>query len=476
MTDKELDLVLAQGESYRIEFKEELTNLDREMVAFANASGGFIYLGISDHGEIKGFSFNNKIKSQIQDIANNCDPPVKILIKELKNIVRIEVREGDDKPYRCTKGFYNRTGPNSQKMNRDEIIDFVKAEGKVRFDEMVKRDFGINDFDESKFERFLKMAGISKILDTPTILKNLHAADFQGKDVFYYNTAVLFFAKNLDEQYFHTTVTCALYKGKDKVTILDRKDFNKDIVDNIDQTMIYLKQRLNVRYEFDGNPARIEIPEIPWEALREAVINAVIHRNYFEKGANVMVEIFDDRVEITSPGGLPKGLKEEDFGKISILRNPNIANLMQRIDYIEKMGTGIARMQKLLANAGLKPLQYEFSGFVRAVFQRQTKITTQETDGTTPQATPQATPQVTPQVTEQATEQATQERITSLLNFCKIPRSRQEMQKFLGLQDREYFRQEILAPLITAGLLTPTIPDKPNSPKQKYVIVENSDE
>ena len=111
MTDKELDLVLAQGESYRIEFKEELTNLDREMVAFANASGGFIYLGISDHGEIKGFSFNNKIKSQIQDIANNCDPPVKILIKELKNIVRIEVREGDDKPYRCTKGFYNRTGP-----------------------------------------------------------------------------------------------------------------------------------------------------------------------------------------------------------------------------------------------------------------------------------------------------------------------------------------------------------------------------
>ena len=119
--------------------------------------------------------------------------------------------------------------------------------------------------------------------------------------------------------------------------------------------MIYLKQRLNVRYEFDGNPARIEIPEIPWEALREAVINAVIHRNYFEKGANVMVEIFDDRVEITSPGGLPKGLKEEDFGKISILRNPNIANLMQRIDYIEKMGTGIARMQKLLANAGLKP-------------------------------------------------------------------------------------------------------------------------
>lgn len=104
--------------------------------------------------------------------------------------------------------------------------------------------------------------------------------------------------------------------------------------------MPYLKQHLKVRYEFDGSPARKEIPEIPYEALREAVINAVIHRDYFEKGVNVMIEIFDDRVEITSPGGLPKGLKVEDFGKVSLLRNPNIANLMQRIEYIEKMGSG----------------------------------------------------------------------------------------------------------------------------------------
>jgi len=134
-----------------------------------------------------------------------------------------------------------------------------------------------------------------------------------------------------------------------------------------------------------------------------------------------------------------------------------------RIEFKEEL-TNLDREMVAFANAGLKPLRYEFSGFVRAVFQRQTKITTQETDGTTPQATPQATDQVT------------KERIISLLNFCKIPRSRQEMQKFLGLQDREYFRQEILAPLITAGLLTPTIPDKPSSPKQKYVIVEKSDE
>lgn len=137
-------------------------------------------------------------------------------------------------------------------MNRDEIIDFVKVEGKVRFDELIKLDFSADDFDETKFDKFLRMAEISRLLDTPEMLKNLHVAEIQGKDTFYYNTAVLFFAKNLENQYYHTCVTCALYKGIDKVTVLDRKDFNFDIVDNIDQTMIYLKQHLKVRFEFSS--------------------------------------------------------------------------------------------------------------------------------------------------------------------------------------------------------------------------------
>ena len=445
-------MVLAEGEGYRIEFKEQLSNLDKEFVGFANASGGFIFLGIADDKSVKGFDITNKVKSQIQDIARNCDPPVQILFEEFQNILIVEVREGTDKPYRCTSGFYNRTGPNAQKMNRDEILEFVKSEGKVRFDELIKRDFSADDFDETKFDQFLRKAGISRVMETTSMLRNLHAAEIQQSQCFYYNTAVLFFSRNLADHYFHTCVTCAIYKGVDKVTVLDRKDFNRDIVESIDEAVLYLKQHLKVRYEFDGSPARREIPEIPYEALREAIINAVIHRDYFEKGANVMIEIYDDRVEITSPGGLPKGLKVEDFGKVSLLRNPNIANLMQRIEYIEKMGTGVMRMQKLLAEAGLEPLKYEFSGFVRAVFRRFP---------------------VTEQATEQATEQVGGEKLHAILDFCSEARSREEIQVFLGLKHREHFRAEILAPLLKAGLLVPTIPDKQNSPKQKYITVRS---
>jgi ATP-dependent DNA helicase RecG len=315
-------------------------------------------------------------------------------------------------------------------------------------------------------------------METEEMLKNLHAAEIQLNICYYYNTAVLFFAKNLDRHFFHTCVTCALYKGLSKVTILDRKDFNGDIIDSIDQAMIFLKRHLNLRYEFDGFPARKEIPEIPYEALREGVINAVIHRDYFEKGANVMVEIFDDRVEIANPGGLPRGLRIENFGKESILRNPNIANLMQRIEYIEKMGTGILRMQKLLADAGLPPLRYELSGFVRAIFYRYPaagRFAEQVSDYQYPPSTPQVPPKYPPS-TPQVVPLVNDEKLQKVLLFCAEPKSREEIQFYLSLRDRKYFRVKILLPLLKKGLLIPTIPDKPNSPRQKYVAARGGRE
>jgi ATP-dependent DNA helicase RecG len=190
MTEKELKYILEQGEGYRIEFKELIAGLDKEMVAFANASGGFIYLGINDKNQITGIEADNKFLSQVQDIAQNCDPPVKIIPRKYKNILIVEVREGSDKPYRCSTGFYNRVGPNSQKMRRNEIVEFVKSEGKIRFDEMVNRDFQKKDFDEEKFEKFLRLAAISRVMETEEILKNLHAAEIQLNACYYYNRLV----------------------------------------------------------------------------------------------------------------------------------------------------------------------------------------------------------------------------------------------------------------------------------------------
>ena len=141
---KNLKLILKKGENYKIEFKEDVyKKLDREIVAFANASGGYIYLGVTDNGEIKGINITSKLKSQIDDIAKNCDPKISIVFQELKKeknlIVRVE--EGKKKPYRCSSGFYIRSGSVSQKLNTEEIRDFMEEVDRIKFDIVRCKEF-----------------------------------------------------------------------------------------------------------------------------------------------------------------------------------------------------------------------------------------------------------------------------------------------------------------------------------------------
>ena len=167
MDKEKLKLILEEGEGQFIEFKEnsDAKNLAKEITAFANSEGGKIFLGISDKGEIKGIEINNQLKSQIQDIASSCDPSVKIKLETLENILIVNVEEGGSKPYQCSQGFYLRTGANSQKLSRDEIIDFSIGEGKIKFDEQINENFRFpKDFNEEKLNQYLKLAGLTKTL------------------------------------------------------------------------------------------------------------------------------------------------------------------------------------------------------------------------------------------------------------------------------------------------------------------------
>ncbi len=372
MDAQELQQILEEGEGQKIEFKESLANLDKELVAFANASGGKILVGITDDRKIKGARGSNRLNSQVQDAANNCDPPVEIGMESFRDVLVINVKEGNDKPCKCGSGFYRRVGPNSQKLSRSEIIEFLKDEEKIRFDDLRNTQFVFDEhFDSKKLDRFLRLAGVSKVMDDQSILLNLGAAErLEDGRIIVNNTGILFFSRNLDYIYPHAAVTCALFQGTDKFTVLDRRDFNEDLMSNIDGAMNFLKRYIAVRYEMTGEARRREVPELPYDALREAIINAVAHRDYFERGANVMVEIYDDRIEISNPGGLPKGLSPEEFGKRSVLRNPKIAGMLHRADYIEKMGTGVRKMQRLMSEAGLAPLEFAFTSFFTVTFRK----------------------------------------------------------------------------------------------------------
>ena len=126
-----------------------------------------------------------------------------------------------------------------------------------------------------------------------------------------------------------------------------------------------------------GTARRREVYELPLDAIREAVINAVVHRDYFLAGSHVVIEIFDDRIEIANPGGLPRGLDEKDFGKKAVRRNQLIASLLHRIDFVENMGTSIGKIRQLLKKAEAPEPRFEFGNFFTIIFPRP-GITTQK--------------------------------------------------------------------------------------------------
>jgi ATP-dependent DNA helicase RecG len=380
MNKEELKLILEEGEGLKVEFKEcfDLKNLAKEICAFANSEGGRIFIGISDKGEIEGIEISNKLKSQIQDIANNCDPSVKIHIEAFENILIIVVEEGSNKPYQCSGGFYLREGPNSQKLSRDEILKFVTGSGKIKFDEQINENFKFpEDFNEKNFMEFLEKSDISN-KDIEDVLINLSLAIRKENRIVINNAGILLFGRDIKRFIRQNFIYCTLFKGKDRVDIIDRKEFNEDLQTNYFEALNFLKKHLKLSYIIKGGGPREEVLELPLEALKEALINSIIHRDYFETGFGVNVEIFDDRVEITNWGKLLFDARE--LGKVSFPRNPVLFDLFYRLDMIEKAGSGINRMKQLVKERNLK-VKFESSEFFRVVFFREATSEIEKSEG-----------------------------------------------------------------------------------------------
>jgi len=371
MMQHDLEAIIQAGESYQVEFKRNInSDISKEIVAFANSSGGRIFIGIEDDGMIHGVQATNELRARIQSMARDCDPAIAVELEVFNNIMIIQVPEGKNKPYRCTNGFYIRSGASCSKLSTQEIVEFIQSEGKVRFEDLRSPSVSYPAIlNEAAINRYLRLAGISGVIGMDELLTNLGVLRDSGSGPVLNNAGVLFFAKQPASILPHCVVTCLLFKGNTKVHILDRKSFEFDLLTNIDEALMFVERHLNLAYEIK-ELRRKEILEIPEFVLREAIINAVAHRDYFERGANVQIDIFDNRVEISNPGGLPKGLKPENFGKHSVTRNSLIVSLLHRCNYVERAGTGIQRMREGMKEASLLEPTFEFSNFFTIILPR----------------------------------------------------------------------------------------------------------
>ncbi|MFT3947181.1 MAG: helix-turn-helix domain-containing protein [Agriterribacter sp.] len=377
MTTEELEILIKQGEGYNIEFKRAIpskaSDLADEICAFANAAGGTVIIGIEDNGKTVGVTMDNTMRSRLQNVLNTIEPRIEVAVQELtregKTVLCLQCKSGKEKPYIVSGSIFVRNGPNSEKItSANQMREFFQLSDRIFFDEGLCRSFKYpDDFDEELFNRFLTTASISNVLPAQTLLDNLQLVT---SDHHFKNGAVLFFGKK-PQRFFPQAITrCLLFKGTNKVHIMDDKTFEGSLIEQYNGAFAYLHQKLNLNYIIEGAGPRKEVLEIPEEALKEALVNALCHRDYYERGAVTHVEIFDDRVDITNPGGLVRNILKEDFGTKSLSRNSLVFGLFLRMNMVEKVGSGIKRMKEEMVNANLPEPTFGLEGFFTVTFYR----------------------------------------------------------------------------------------------------------
>lgn len=376
--DTMLQLALAEGEGLKVEFKERLSSLDREIVAFANTSGGVIYLGVDDAGKIIGITIDNSIKSQIADIAHNCDPSIKITFQQYvkEKVLAVHVAPGIDKPYRCKEGFYVRNGPSTQKLKRDDIISMIYQTDRMRFDESFNEHFRYPmDFSEETLKEYLRISSISTNATARDILISLNVAEETQHHLKFTNAGVLFFAKDPQRFFPESYITAVKYKTQDRFSIIDKKDFHGSPISQISETLHFVLRHMSVEPLINMKKGtvlgmRVDVYEYSPIAIREAIINAVTHRDYLYDSSHIYVHMFPDHIEIENPGGLYRGLEVTDLGKRSIRRNRLIADLLHRAGFIERVGSGFSRMEQALVENNNPPLEVVATNFFNIRFHK----------------------------------------------------------------------------------------------------------
>ncbi|MCR5456125.1 MAG: putative DNA binding domain-containing protein [Bacteroidales bacterium] len=375
ITPSRIQYLVNQGEGYKVDFKStvpaKVRELSEEVCSFANAHGGYIFIGVDDKGMIVGCDISNSRRSAITDTCSEISPQVEFELYNVeiadKTVWVIDIPEGKDKPYICGGSVYVRQGPNAQKLRtRNEILNFFRECNSVHYDDTPAYNVDlIQEIDPENFDYFCRMAKISRTIPDRQILENLCCYD--ERTSYPKAGAVMFFAKHPEQHYQQCWVHCVLFKGTDNIYIIDDKRLNGTLFQQYKQAIDWLMQKIEMRIIVEDAGPHKEIFELPIDALREAMINALCHRDYYESGATIVVAVYDDRVEISNPGGLLPQVAE-NFGHKSLSRNPFIFKLFTRMQLVEKVGSGIPRMIRLMKDSGHKEPVFEKDGIFSITF------------------------------------------------------------------------------------------------------------
>lgn len=341
---------MKQHENYNIEFKQTyVDSIKKEVIAFGNSDGGKILIGVNDDGKAIGVEDVDDVMLRVSNcLRDNIVPDImpfvkiSVIVIDDENVVEVVVNAGTNKPYYLKdkglkpSGVYVRKGSGMQQLSEDGIKEMIISDSGRSYEasRSIVQDLS---FDEAEKE-FKKRNVEFKI-------NNLN---FIGEDGLYTNLAYLLSGQC------SVTTKLAIFQGVDKEIFRDRKEYSGSLLRQLEEVYYSLDLLNKTKASFEGLD-RIDVCDYPKEAVREALLNMIVHRDYSIEGSNI-INVFEDRIEFVSVGGLVSSIELESiFLGASRTRNPRLADVFYRLHLIESYGTGIGKILKSYAKYNVSP-------------------------------------------------------------------------------------------------------------------------
>ena len=344
---------MAFVESEVVELKAEVVgDICKEVIAFANTKGGTLYIGVSNDGSVVGVKNADQVMLQLNNmIRDSIKPDVTMFVGYEtqhvtdKDIIAVTIQKGTDRPYYLgskglkPSGVYVRNGTSSDPATDTAIRRMIKETDGDSFESMRSLEQNLSfEAAEKQFEK----------QNIPFDAAKMQTLGMISADGIYSNVALL-----LSDQC-PSTIKAATFSGEDKGSFQDRREFDGSLFQQMEELYSYLDMRNQTKATFDGL-YRIDTRDYPEDALREALLNSLVHRDYSFR-ASTLVCVYADRIEFVSVGGLPSGIELDDIMLgLSVCRNPKLAAIFYRLQLIEAYGTGMPKIMNAYTETELKP-------------------------------------------------------------------------------------------------------------------------
>ncbi len=367
MASVEFSTLIAQGENLHVEFKQwpvQPDDLAAAIVAFANTDGGQLILGVDDHGQVIGIAEGDRDRTAqtVDNVAfHNIHPPATVVLETTTDpqgrvVLIAQIPKGSQRPYRTNRGvYYIRTASGRRQASREELLRLFQASESLYYDETPVLSTSQIDIESQAQADILELArqrGVDVAAIDPQRLFLNWKLLAQGDGQFSLTVAGVLFLACSPQQWLPTAYVTALrIPGTDiSVAPSDQKRIEGRVLAMLEDTKRFLEIHLPRPHHIQGLAPEVT-PELPAEVLREALVNAVAHRDY-TISAPMRVLVFDDRIEIRTPGTLPNTVTLESlpFG-IHVLRNPMMYNMLLRVGLVTDASSGIPRMIRLVRQA-----------------------------------------------------------------------------------------------------------------------------